>query len=161
MMDRKYFLKRHRRVVLASSGFSLVELLIALLVFVVAAGASFATFQASAQLSETSRNRMIALQDAKSVLEEIKVLALQNVMTALPAQLSAGQFNSQLRTFNSDGSWTGQSIPALGNEQITLTSNPQVVDASTTLATFTVTVGWVDARGRLLSLSLTTQKSSY
>ena len=147
--------------VYSRAGFTLVELIVALLIFVIAVGSAFATFQASAQLTESARNRMVALQDASSVREEIKARVLQNVLTTLPAQLASGQFNSQLRTFNSNGTATGQSVSALTNEQITLTSNPQVINANTTLATFTVTVSWEEARGRQSSLSLTTQRSSY
>ncbi|MBI4431041.1 MAG: type II secretion system protein [Candidatus Omnitrophica bacterium] len=161
-MDLRVRLKRTRGALnTRQAGFTLVELLMALLIFVVAVGSAFATFQASAQLSETARNRMIAVHDAASILEEIKVTPLQNVMTTLPAQLAANQYNSQVRVYDSAGNWTGQTVPALTSEQITLSSNPAVINANTTLATFTVTVSWNDARGRALSLSLTTQKSAY
>ncbi len=159
-MDQR-FRKGFVPSIYSRAGFTMVELIIALLIFIIAVGSAFATFQASAQLTESARDRMVALQDASSVLEEIKALALQNVMTTLPAQLSSGQFNSQLRTFDSNGNATGQSVPALTTEQITLTSNPQIINANTTLVTFTVTVSWAEARGRQSSLSLTTQRSSY
>lgn len=160
MMDQR-FRKGPASKVVSSAGFTIVELLVALLIFLIAVGSAFATFQASAQLTESARNRMVALQDATSVLEEIKTLNLQSIMTTLPAQLSSGQFNSKLRTFNSNETPTGQSVSALNSEQITLTSNPQIITGATTLATFTVTVSWQEVRGRQLSLSLTTQRSSY
>lgn len=132
------------------SGFTLVELLVALFVFVVAVGAAFASFSSSSQLSESARFRMVALQDARAILEEVKAVALQEV-----SDINLNSFKSQM--LNGGGQW----VDLLNNETIALTTNPDPIDGGTELATITVTVSWQEAANRTKSLSLTTQKSTF
>ena len=128
----------------------MVELLVALFIFVFAVGASFATFQSSAQLAEAARNRMIALQDANKVMEEIKAVQL----TQVPG-INLPQFKTQV--LNQSAQW----VNALTNEAIALTTNPTPISGSTALATVTVTVSWEDIGRRAQSLRMTAQKSAY
>ena len=149
-MERYGRNKQTKRRLWSGRGITLIEVLVAVFVFLVASGAAFSTFHYSAQLSETARNRLIALQDARAVLEEIKVVALNQASAINTSQFCTMVQNDQ-----------GQSVTALSNEAITLTTNPSPITGSTTLATLTVTVGWMDAAQRAQSLSLSTQKSSY
>ena len=128
----------------------MVELLVALFIFVFAVGAAFATFQSSAQLAEAARNRMIALQDANKVMEEVKAVQL----TQVPG-ISLPQFKTQV--LNQSAQW----VNALANEAITLTTNPTPITGATALATVTVTVSWQDIGNRAQSLRVTAQKSAY
>lgn len=142
--------KLHKSFFSRSSGFTLIELLVSAFIFLFAIGAALATFHSASQLSETARNRMVALHDASAVLEEVKAVQLSQISTIVPTQ-----FRSQILDDNN------QLVNALDNENIVLTTNPAVIDGATTLATVTVTVTWEDVGGRPFTLSMTTQKSGY
>lgn len=141
--------KDHIERIRNNRGFTMVELLVALFVFVIAAGSAFATFTASAQLAESARNRMVALQDARAVLEEVKAVQLAEVT-------NIAIYDHVSLVLNNGGQW----VSILPNESMTLTTNPADV-TGVTLATVTVTVTWDGVGGRQQSLSLTTQKSAY
>ena len=143
-------LRSQRSLHNAKDAFTLVELLVALFIFVVAVGASFATFNSSAHLVESAHNRMVALQDARAVLEEVKTAPLSEVPNIVPN-------NFRTKILNASAVW----VNVLSNENITPATNPLNINGATALATATVTVTWKEVGGRQQTLSLTTQKSAY
>lgn len=114
--------------ILTSLGVLLPILLIALFVLINAH-----------QLSQESRERLLALTTAHSVLETIKDTALPNVLRINTAGL----------------------IPAaLPQGAVVITSNP-ANPAGATLATLTVTVSWQGTRNTPRNLRVTTMRSRY
>lgn len=90
-------------------------------------------------MSEESRNRLLALNTARSVLEEIKDTPIASVADLdvedlIPEELVGGT--------------------------IDITTNPADASAEV-LATVTVTVSWNGAKNRGQTLSITTMRSAY
>ena len=128
-------------------GFTLVEMLFAFALFGIVATSSAYLLLASKQLSNESRQRMFAINAARSVLETVKQTPLANVGNINTAAFLPTDANGQ----------TSQELPS-GN--ITITTNPANL-AGATLATVTITVRWMGPRNMPKAFQVSTMRSSY
>ena len=120
-------------------GFTLMEVIISIaILFITVGGAVYVLINAQHMMQET-RQRLLALNAARSTLEVIKTTGLGNVPSIKTAQyISAG----------------------LPNGAVVITTNPADL-AGASIATVTVTVNWTGPRNRPKSLTITTMKSRY
>ena len=128
-----------RRARSGQHGTTLIEMLIALVVLVVAAGAMAMSISVAQSQAEEARGRLLALQAARSVIENIKDTAVDNLLTI------------DTSTYLPQG---------LADAAIDLATNP-AAPAGQDLVTATVTVSWTGPRGRAMSLRLSTMRSRY
>ena len=120
-------------------GIVMVEFLTGLALLVIVLLGTCSIFNYSHQLAEDSRQRILALGAASSVLETVKNTALASV----PSINTAGM------------------VPAnLPSATITIATNPQNVSAAN-IATVTVTVNWTGPKGRARSLDVSTMRSRF
>lgn len=121
-------------------GVTLVEFMISMAILGLVALSSFYVLTSARQMSESSRARLLALNTARSVLEQAKNTPLVSVPTMNTAAL----------------------VPAaLPSGAITITTNPSTVTSTTTVATITVNVSWRGSRNRQESLQVSTMRSRY
>ena len=120
-------------------GLTLIELMIDLGILLPVLGIALAILVVSNEMSEESRERLLALNAARSTLEAVKDTPLVNV-PAIP---------------------TAPLVPAgLRNGAINITTNPvNLVGAQ--IATVTVTVSWSSRRNRAKTLQVTTMRSQF
>ena len=121
-------------------GALLLELLFAfvLLAFVVVSSGGLLT--KAAQMSETNKGRLLALQAAQSALETIKDTPLTSITSVNTAAL----------------------IPAnLYRGSITIQTAPATITTATQIADVFVTVSWRTAANRLQSLQVSTRRSCF
>ena len=125
-------------------GFTLIELMISLAIVVVAIAGTLQAIHAANILSIESRETTIAMNDARAVLERIKISSL----ASLPenATVDASAVWADLGTFVSN---------SLANEQIQITAG-----GGSSLRQMTVTVTWMGPRNKNKSVQFTTLKSS-
>lgn len=120
-------------------GLTLLEMLFSMAIFSLVVLTSFYALTMAHQLSQESRQRLLALNAARSALEEIKNTNLPNVPS-----ISTAQF-----------------VPAgLRNGAMTIQTNPANVSAAA-IATVTVNVTWLGNKNRNMTLSFTTMRSRY
>ncbi len=120
-------------------GMTLVEVLAALTILLPTLLAALYVLVVAQNMSQESRDRLLALNAARSTLETIKDTAL----TSVP--------NINTTSF----------IPAnLKNGAISITTNPTNLGGQT-LATVTITVNWLGPKNRARSLQVTTMRSRY
>ncbi len=120
-------------------GMTLVEVLAALTILLPTLLSAFYVLVVAQTMSQESRDRLLALNAARSTLETIKDTAL----TSVP--------NINTASF----------IPAnLKNGAITITTNPANLGGQS-LATVTITVNWLGPKNRARSLQVTTMRSRY
>ncbi|MBN1688742.1 MAG: prepilin-type N-terminal cleavage/methylation domain-containing protein [Candidatus Omnitrophica bacterium] len=120
-------------------GLSLVELMLSFGLFALVAAASVYGLIQAHHMSEDSRYRLLAVNAARSVLEEIKETPLQNVPN-----------------FNVSGF-----IPSdLPSGAITIATNPTSL-ATAPVATVTVTISWAGAKNAARQLQVTTMRSAF
>lgn len=120
-------------------GLTLIEFLISMGILGVVMGTSFYVLTLSNQMSQDSRERWLALNAARSVLEVIKDTAVQNV----PA-IDTMSF-----------------IPAgLPNGTVSLLTNPSPVGTAQ-IATVAVRVNWTGTKNRMKTLEITTMRSRF
>lgn len=132
------FLIYHK--ILRQKGLTLLEMLYSMAIFSLVVLTSFYALTTAHQLSQESRQRLLALNAARSTLEEVKVSNLANVLTINTAQF----------------------VPAgLRNGAITIQTNPASITAATTIATITVNVTWQGNKNRNMTLSFSTMRSRY
>lgn len=121
-------------------GVTLIEFMFSMAILGLVALMSFYVLTSARQMSESNRARLLALNAARSTLEQVKNTPLISVPTMSTSAL----------------------IPSnLPSGAITITTNPAAVTAATTVATITVTVSWRGARNRTESLQLSTMRSRY
>lgn len=138
-VEKLSFMKRVKKEFRGQRGFTLLEVLFATgIVTLVVASAVYVLLMAF-HMSEESRNRLLALNTARSVLEEIKDTPIASVADLdvedlIPEELVGGT--------------------------IDITTNPADASAEV-LATVTVTVSWNGAKNRGQTLSITTMRSAY
>lgn len=110
-----------------------------MLVLAVGAGAMAGSLAAAQRTAEESRGRLVALQTARSVLEQVKRTAVDD-----------------LPTLDTDAL-----LPdTLNDVSIDLGTNP-AIPVGQDLVTVTVTVSWTGPGGRPMSVELTTMRSRY
>lgn len=120
-------------------GLTLIELMISSMIMtIVLLSCMYVLFMAQ-RISEESRQRLLALNAARSVMEVIK----DTPIAAVPAINTAAYVPAELQ-----------------NGAIAITTNPANV-AAVNLATVTINVTWIGAGNRPQSLTFTTQRSSY
>lgn len=120
-------------------GLTLVEVLGALTLLLPTLLVALYVLTAAQGMSEESRERLLALNAARSTLEIVKDTPLVNVPNINTVPL----------------------VPTgLRNGAIAVTTNPANLGAQT-LATVTVTVNWLGAKNRPRSLQVTTMRSRY
>ena len=118
---------------------SLIELLLATIILILACGVSFVLFANCLILNEFNRERTIAASHAQYVLEEIKDAEFTNV-----ANNGTTLWDLDSAEIVSNG------LEALRNEAI----DTEV--SGTDLLNINVTVGWEDRKGRAMSMNLET-----
>lgn len=120
-------------------GFTLIELMFSMLIMTLVILGAVYSLTTAHNMSEDSRTRLLALNAARSVLEEIKITPV----TAVPG-IPVANF-----------------IPAdLPNGAIQIITNP-VNLAGVTLATVTVRVTWTGAKNMPKNLEISTQRSRF
>ena len=122
-------------------GMTLIELMISASVMVTVLGACIYLLHSAHYLSQESRNRLLALNAARSTLEAVKNTGLANVPNINTAQY----------------------VPAaLPSGTITITTNPAAASLSTAaIATVTIDVRWTSAKNIQKTLQITTMRSRY
>lgn len=112
-------------------GFTLLELMITSAILLISIAGLLTVYVNALILDETSRETIIAANDAQYVLEQIKSVAFANI-----------------------GSYASPTLTNLTNESI---PNPTVTTISTRVKQVVVTVSWTGKRNRPRSFSLTTR----
>ena len=120
-------------------GLTLIELMASFFILTVVLGMSLYLLLNAHAMSKEARNRLLALNAARSVLEAIKTTSLTsvpaiNTATYLPNNLPSGT--------------------------MTITTNPVNLNG-VSVATVTVTVGWRGSKNMTRSLTVTTMRSRY
>jgi len=128
-----------------NKGFTLIELMIALVVLVVAAAGALQAIYAANILSIEAKETTIAMNDARAVLDRIKITPLASLPDS--ATVDARTVWTDLNSFVSN---------SLSNEQIQVTG-----DTGTQLKQVTVTVSWQGPRNKQKSVQLVTLKSFF
>jgi prepilin-type N-terminal cleavage/methylation domain-containing protein len=134
-----------RRYTKKTLGFTLIELMIAVAVFSVGIAASLEAISLSNLLTIEAKERTIALHDARSVLERIKITDLALLPKNQTA--TAASLWTDLPSFVSN---------SLVNETIRVTGSNDA-----TLRTMSVCVTWSGHQKRVKMVEVSTLKSSF
>ena len=126
-------------------GFTLIEIIIALLIVIIASAAMLQAIHAANILSIESKEMTIAMNDARAVLEQVKITSLGSLPTS--TTVNANTIWGNLTTFISNN---------LNNEQVQVTGGGGI-----TLRQITVTVNWTGPRNKPKSVQFTTLKSFF
>jgi len=119
-------------------GFTLSELMIAVLILVIAIAALLATYVTCLFMNEANNNLVTAVNDVQYVLEEIKSLAYANIEGYVPVQAQVTHLRPEQ------------------NEVIQVShTHPRA-----NIIEVTVTATWQERNGRQSNFSLTTRFSS-
>ena len=129
-----------------SRGMTLIEILLALIIFVVASGGILGSYLASHWLSEHSTDTMRAVSDLEDLVERIYATDFGDLQTAFPAGIPNGGGGDPYRAIVGGYS--------LQDEQITVTYPSRTVDRMEIL----VTVNWT-SRGRARTARLSTLRT--
>ena len=122
------------------NGFTLIEVMIATAILVSAVSMAVFVLMDAQQTTLATRQRLLALNAARSTLEAIKTTALVSVPTMTTTQYVSAD---------------------LPSGAVAVMTNPSTITAATTWATITVNVTWRGPRNRPMSLPITTIKSRY
>ena len=126
---------------------TLVELLLAAVVFLLAVGGIMLGFLASGALADSARQQMVASEDIKEMMERIHAAPFNNLAADFPNGTVNGPGGNPYNTLVGGYTLTGQSI--------TVTSPNPAADPREII----VTVNWTD-RTRARGLSATTMRTS-
>lgn len=142
------YVSHRRRCRAHERGATLVEVLIAAFVLLMAVGAILETYNQFSRLGETTKDNMTALRDAQSMMERISSTAFANIEATYPNGAVDGGGVTDYSAIVGGYSLT--------NEQITVTypapgSNPLEM---------IVTVQWNTAQGRPMTKSLSTIRAN-
>lgn len=118
---------------------TLIELMVSVAIASIAILSTMYVMLEARQLSMEARQRLLAANAARSVLEVVKDTALTSVSSI---------------------STTAYVPSTLPSGAITITTNPSNV-TGVTIATVTVNVSWKGAKNRTQNLAITTQRSMY
>jgi prepilin-type N-terminal cleavage/methylation domain-containing protein len=129
-----------RETIFAIKGFTLVELLIAVMIISIAFLAVLQLFSTTLFSAATNRNTSIAMTHLQYVMEDIKSTKFIDIVN----KINAGNWNMNSAQITAAG------LQSLTNETIA----SQV--SGTTLLTVTTTVNWFDNRNRPRNISLKT-----
>jgi len=131
---------------LSNRGLTLTELLLAAAILVFALSGILVLYTSCIILNDSNRNLTTALNHAQYIVEGIKNVPFDNIITDVN---SDGNWNWNISSINNNG------LAALSNETITTTAtgtNPIVI---------TVTVNWSDRGLRARSTTLQTSIANY
>jgi len=129
----------------STRGFTLIELMLSLALVLIASAGMLEAINASNLLSIEAREATIAMNDARAVLERVKITSLASLPNN--GTLNAGSIWADLNTFVSN---------SLANQQITVTG-----DAGTSVRQITVTVSWTGPRNKAEAVQFSTMKSFF
>ncbi|MBU1864064.1 MAG: type II secretion system GspH family protein [Candidatus Omnitrophica bacterium] len=136
---------RKARQIRNKCGFTLVEVIVSLALLVItSAGALYAIHMANI-LSIEAKEMTIAMNDARSVLEQVKITGLSSLPNN--TTVNASTLWANLATFISNN---------LASEQVQITGG-----SGASLRQITVTVSWIGPRNRAKSVQFTTLKSLF
>lgn len=136
----------------ATGAFTLVEVMFAALVMIMAITGSITTLQRGFNAIDSSRNYVIAAQIMQSEIERIRVCPWTSTATVT----GIADYTDSSPAVAIDAAFTAN--PYVGS-RFTLTRT--VTDIATNLRQFTVTVSWRNYDGRPLSCSMTTYYARY
>ena len=129
-----------------NKGMTLIEILIATLIFTVAVGALLSSLTSVLYLIDLAKGQTVASSDLRNMMEEIRVTPFVNILSEFPDSVVDGPNNSY------------QSIVGgynLDNEHITAT----YTDVNSDPLEIRVNLSWQDRRGRNHNTSLSTFKT--
>lgn len=127
-----------------NQGTTLIEILVATLVFTVALGALLSAITASLYLVDLSREQAIAVSDLRNIMERIRATAFNNIVVQFPDADVDGPAG------NSYSSIVGGY--RLNNQSMTVT----YPDVNSDPLEIRVRLAWQDKRGRAQSVAAST-----
>ena len=128
-------------------GFSLVELLLVLFVFVIVGSGVLGSYLSIHLLSQHARETMVAMEDLKDILERIQATPFASLLTNFPNGVANGPVANNYATIVGNYTLPGQSL--------TVTYPSQ----SATRVEILVAVSWT-SQGRARTVSASTAKTS-
>jgi len=134
-----------KEALMNNRGMTLIEVMIALGLLVLASAAALQAIYLANIVSIEARENSIAMNDARAVLEQVKITALSSLPNN--TTVSAAAIWPNLATFVSNN---------LNQEQIRVTGA-----SGASLRQITVTVQWVGPRNKARQLVFTTLKSYF
>ncbi len=140
----------HAKVRQRRAGFTLVEVLGAIAVIVLASIGLLTAYQSTLHLNEVAQQSSLALNDLKDMMERLKSTPFAQLQANFPNGTVNGTAGTPQEYTNIIGGYT------LQNEQITVTHSPAVTSDPRELI---VQVTWTN-RGRTYQRSLSTIRSS-
>jgi len=123
---------------------TLVEVLIAILIFVIAAGALISSISATARLISEARDQTIASNDLRSMMEKIRSTAFDTITTRFPNTVVNGPGGTTYQNYV--GSY------ALSNENITVS----YTNVNSDPLEIKVVANWRDRINRLHNTTVST-----
>lgn len=132
---------------LNSKGMTLVEILIATLVFVVALGAVLSSIVAILYIIDLAKDQTVAMSDLRNIMEQIRATTLANMASLYPNAVADGPANNRYQTILGGYS--------LNNEHITVT----YFDINSDPLEINVRISWEDKYRRPYSTSMSTFKT--
>ena len=130
-------------------GVTLVELLLAISVLVIAGVGLLGAYHSALHLTETAQQATVAVNDLKDIMERIKTTPFTQLQASFPSGAANGPGGAQAYT-NVVGGYT------LPNEQITVTHSPNTAADPRELI---VRLTWTN-RGRTYQRSVSTIRAS-
>jgi prepilin-type N-terminal cleavage/methylation domain-containing protein len=150
-------MKKMNKRITKKAGFTLVEVMIAILVLGIVSAATLQAIRFSHGLSIDSRSRITAMHHAKTILDKVKITNFENLPlgTWAPEQLWIGGIKNDLSVVTDAN---GNALYDLPGETISIviTNAP---DGGTRLRQITVAVTWTGAFNVPHTSSFTTYKS--
>ena len=132
-----------------SAGVTLVELLLAIAVLLIAGVGLIGSYHSALHLTEISQQASLAVNDLKDIMERIKTTPFTQLQANFPSGVADGPGGAAAYT-NVVGGYT------LNTEQITVTHNPSTVADPRELV---VQITWTN-RGRAYQRSISTMRAS-
>jgi len=130
-----------------TKGMTLIELLIATLIFTIALGALLNSMLAVLYLIDLAKDQTIATSDLRNIMEAIRVTPFTNTLSLFPDSVVDGQVNNSYQSIV--GGY------GLNNEHITVT----YADVYSDPLEIKVNLAWADKRSRNHSASVSTFKT--
>lgn len=131
----------------SKKGMTLIEILIATLIFTLALGSVLGSLTLVADLIDIARDKTVATSDLRNMMERIRAVPFDSMLAKFPNGLTDGPASNPYQ--NITGSYV------LRNENITVTyANP-----NTDPLEINVLARWKDKKGHLFNMSVPTFKT--